>query len=179
MATVGRHTVEQILTSIASDGPGNLEEGHAVFVKAQCANCHHFDGTGQAVGPELTSLAQRFSLREVIESTIEPSKVIPVRYASKTSLTNDGTQFTGMAIEQPDGSYFVLQSDGKRIRIAADDVDEIKSNSKSAMPEGLLDDLSVAEVKSLFAYLLKPTGQTASMENKAPSVSNTEVGIIR
>ena len=171
---VGKHSVGQLLASLDAMGPGNSLMGHATFVKAQCATCHQFNGAGQSVGPDLTTLAQRFSMRETIEATIEPSKVIPARYASKTILTTDGLQFSGMAIEQADGSYFVLQSDGKRIRIASDDVEEIKPNATSAMPESLLDNLTTSEINNLFAYLMQAKQETVANDSTAPTVSKSE-----
>ncbi len=172
---VGRYSVNQLLVLLENEGPGNALMGHAAFVKAQCATCHQFKGQGQAMGPDLTSLAQRFSLREAIESTIHPSKVVPDRYATRTILTADGMQYSGMTIEQPNGSFLVLQSDGKRIRVQADDVEEVKPSWKSAMPEGLLDGLTVAEINNMFAYLLQPQTETAEKDRiSAPSVSQSE-----
>ncbi len=171
---VGKHSVSQLLSTLETMGPGNALMGHATFEKAKCATCHQFNGAGQSVGPDLTTLAQRFSTREAIEATIEPSKVIPARYASKKILTVDGLQFSGMAVEQADGSYFVLQSDGKRIRIAADDIEEINPSETSAMPEGLLDDLTPSEINNLFAYMMQAKQATAATDKNAPTVSKTE-----
>lgn len=171
---VGQYSVDQLLTHLEMEGPGNARMGHAAFVKAQCATCHQVNGQGQAVGPELTSLAHRFSLREAIEATIDPSKVISDRYASKTILTTDGMQFSGITIEQSDGSYLVLQSDSKRIRINAADVEAVKPNSNSAMPEGLLDALTVTEINNMFAYLLKAQQETAEKDKNSPLVSQSE-----
>ena len=171
---VGRFSVSQILSKLEDAGPGDASKGHAVYVKAQCATCHQFNGNGQSVGPELTNLAHRYSLRETIESTINPSKVISDRYASKTVVTNQGRQFTGMAIEQHDGSYLVLQSDGKRVQISSEDVDEVRPNSKSAMPDGLLDDLTMTEINDLFAYLLNSGQRTAEQDKDSPLVSQSE-----
>ena len=176
---VGRYSVDQLLANLGEFGPGNSVMGHDAFVKAQCANCHHFNGEGQSVGPDLTNLAHRFSVREVIESTVDPSKVIPDRYASKTILTSDGIQISGMAIQQPDGSYFVLQSDGTGVQVAANNVAEIKESPVSAMPQGLLDNLSVSEINNLIAYLMQSGGSLADSDTKASSVSQTETAPVR
>ena len=171
---VGKHSVGKLLSTLETMGPGNSLMGHATFEKAQCATCHQFNGAGQSVGPDLTTLAQRFSTREAIEATIDPSKVIPARYASKKILTVDGLQFNGMAVEQADGSYFVLQSDGKRVRIAADDIEEINPSETSAMPEGLLDSLTPSEINNLFAYMMQAKQATAATDQNVPTVSKTE-----
>ena len=147
-----------------SDG-GNVQRGHEIFTKAQCASCHRVGVHGESVGPDLTNLAQRFSLREMIESTIDPSKVIPARYASKTIQTVTGNQITGMAVEQSDGSYFILQSNGQRVRVKADEISQIKDSRVSAMPHGLLDNLSESEINDLFAFLSqRPTATVADSE---------------
>ena len=88
----------------------------------------------------------------MIEAIIDPSKVISDQYKSQTILTQDGRQFTGMMIRESDG-YVLLQSDGEKVQIGDDEVDQIKENSTSSMPEGLLDDLSMDEVKDLLAYI--------------------------
>ena len=169
---IGRYSADQVLMTVSTN-TGDANRGHALYTKAQCATCHRFENQGQSVGPDLTNLAQRFSLREAVESTINPSKVIPDRYASKQILTVDGTMFTGMAIKQADESYFVLQSDGKRIRIKPEDIEEIKESDISAMPTGLLDGLTPSEVNDLFAYLMKNQAQTAGTSN-GPTVSQVQ-----
>ena len=163
----GRFSIEGLLGSFEANGSGDVAHGKQIFTQAQCASCHQFNGNGNGVGPDLTAIAHRFSMREAIEATIQPSKVIPDRYASKSILTVDGIQFDGMAVKQMDGSYFVLQKDGKRVRIPADEIEEIKDSSISAMPAGLLDGFSETDVRDLFAYLMQNSG-ASSTDNGAP-----------
>ena len=158
---LGKYSMADLLNKVTVNG-GDVDNGHQLFSKAQCAACHRVGDTGQSVGPDLTNLAQRFSVREALESTLIPSKVISDRYSSKTIVTVDGNQFNGMAIKQPDGSYFVLQQDAKRIRIMPQDIDEIADSKVSAMPEGLLDGLSPSEINDLFAYIMTTAPRTAN-----------------
>lgn len=177
---VGRYSVEQLLVQLESSEPGNAQRGHKIFTTAQCAKCHQFEKTGQGIGPDLTSLVQRFSLREAIESTIDPSHVVPDRYASKKILTTDGNQFSGMAVLQADGAYSVLQSNGERVRIAADEIEAVSESSTSAMPEGLLDPFSISEINDLFSYLMPARKQqTANNAKQDNSVSRAETTPIR
>ncbi|MEM9939951.1 MAG: c-type cytochrome [Planctomycetota bacterium] len=156
-------SVEQLLANFEKGGLGSSARGKHLFLTAQCASCHQMGNLGEGSGPDLTNLANRFSIREVLESTVNPSQVISDRYASKKILTVDGNQFNGMAVEQADGSYFVLQQDGSRIRIAADDIDEIQESKISAMPSGLLDNLTESEIKDLFAFLMDSSKNMAAM----------------
>ncbi len=160
------YKTEDLIGMFTNVTSGNHAEGRDVFAKAQCVKCHRLGNEGLSLGPDLNSLANRFSNREIVESIINPSAVISDQYRSKTILTNDGQQYTGMAIAHADGSYVVLDSEGQRIKIAADIVDEVKDNDTSSMPANLLDGLDKQEISSLFAYL-KTAGARQSSNVKA------------
>ena len=108
------------------------------------------------MGPDLTGLGNRFSLRESIESTVHPSKTISDRYQAKTILTVDGRVMNGIARRQADESYLVWLKDGRSVTVAPSEVEELKESKQSTMPEGLLDSLTTSEINDLFAYLLEP-----------------------
>ena len=132
---------------------GNADLGGKVFAKAQCANCHKFGVRGDGVGPDLTTVSRRFQKKEILESVLFPSHVISDQYQSKTVLTNDGRSITGLAAQQADGSLVVLQSNGQKATIAAGEIEKVVPSKISAMPEGLLNTMSLEEVADLFAYL--------------------------
>jgi len=50
----------------------------------------------------------------------------------------------------------VLQSNGEKVMIDEVDISESAPSKKSAMPEGLLNSLTLDEIADLFAYLNKP-----------------------
>ena len=70
-----------------------------------------------------------------------------------TILTDEGQTFAGMAAENSDGSWLVLQADGKRVRIEKDSVEDIKESELSPMPAQLLDSLTMEEIADLMAFL--------------------------
>lgn len=161
---VGRYSVKQVSNSVnQSIGEGNPERGHLLFKNAKCADCHRFGAFGDSMGPDLTSVASRFSQRELIESIIDPSKVISDQYKTQTILTQGGQQVTGMLVRESDG-YVVLQSDGKKVQVSDAEVDQIKQDKTSAMPEGLLDDLSMEEVRDLIAYIYSSNPERLAQE---------------
>lgn len=122
------------------------------------------------MGPDLTGLGNRFSLRESIESTVHPSKTISNRYQAKNILTVDGRALRGIARLQADESYSVWLENGRSITLASSDVEELKESKQSTMPEGLLDDLTIAEINDLFAYLLEPRIDTVDT-TEMPKIS--------
>ncbi|MEL7334617.1 MAG: c-type cytochrome, partial [Planctomycetota bacterium] len=147
---------------------GVPEDGRLVFRKAQCAACHKMGDEGQHVGPDLTSLARRFTRREALESILYPSHVISDRYQSKKVLTIDGRVLVGMITVSVSGDVTVRDSKNNLTRVDADDIDQIIANTSSIMPSGLLDDLSLREIRDLMAYmqLVNPQPETAEVAQR-------------
>src|SRR6185503_5128323 len=65
------------------------QRGKRLF-QAACASCHVYAGQGIPVGPELTGVAARFPRRDLLESILEPSKVVAEIYRNVTVTTGDG-----------------------------------------------------------------------------------------
>jgi putative heme-binding domain-containing protein len=116
-------------------------------------NCHRFNGKGERIGPDLTAVSQRFTRKEVLESIIYPNQVVSDQYASKI-VTAGGKTYTGIAVKNADGGMTVLQSDGKKAELAAADIEDVQSSKLSAMPEGLVNRLSLEQIADLFAFLM-------------------------
>ena len=166
----------EIVDQLAKVGPGDASAGRHVFAKANCAVCHRMGNQGQAGGPDLTNMTARFSLREAVEATIDPSAVVSKRYQTKEILTVDGITYQGVEIDQVDGNYVLLGKQGKRIRIDANDVQEVKSNEGSAMPEGMLDGLSMTEIRDLMAYLTRQSESTLAEDAGQPKAPTARIG---
>jgi putative heme-binding domain-containing protein len=147
---------------------GNSTRGTAVFETAQCVKCHRYGGRGESLGPDLTTVANRFQSKEILESIVYPSQVVSDQYASQIIVAN-GKTYTGIAGRNPDGSISVLQADGQKIQLAADEIDEVRPSKMSSMPEGLLNPLSLEQVADLFAYMMN--GQQAEVAGR-PSTPN-------
>ncbi|MCC7085455.1 MAG: HEAT repeat domain-containing protein [Pirellulales bacterium] len=135
---------------------GNSEIGEQVFAKAQCIQCHRYGQRGEGIGPELTTVSQRFQRKEILESILFPSQVISDQYASKTVQTTDGRVMTGLVSPQADGSMIILSSNGQKTTIKNNEVESISPSKKSAMPDGLLNHLTLEEIAHLFSYLNQP-----------------------
>ena len=70
----------------------------ALFGEANCFACHRFDNEGGAQGPDLTGVAGRFSVRDLLESIVEPSKEISDQYAAVIITTTNGKVVTGRIV---------------------------------------------------------------------------------
>lgn len=145
----------------ASRGKPDFEAGRSLYVAAQCAACHRLGGLGGNIGPDLTSVRNKFDDRYVLEAIVHPSKVISDQYGSSTVLLADGTILTGLVIEQANGDMLVYpnQSLGssdpiKPVVVEADDVEDITESKVSQMPQGLLNNLNASEIRDLMGYLM-------------------------
>lgn len=164
-------TVADLMTHFSSEEgrTGSPEKGAELFAKAQCVKCHRLDNRGERLGPDLTNLSKRFMRKEILESVLFPSHVVSDQYASKTVITADGKTYNGIVAAGAAGETVVLQADGRKVTLADDDIEQITPSKLSAMPEGLLNDLTLEEISDLFAYLgvLPPT---AVADNASPTV---------
>ena len=136
---------------------GIPSRGAALFEKAQCIRCHRYGDRGDTVGPDLTNIAKRFQKKEILESILFPAQVISDQYASQTIVTTSGRSYVGLVSPTGDGELIVLEANGEKVKVSEDDVDQMSRNKTSAMPDGLLNTLSLEEIADLFAYLSSPS----------------------
>ncbi len=133
------------------DTKGDPQRGAEVFVKANCIKCHRFGARGEAMGPDLTNVRQRFQLKELLEATVFPSQAITDQYETTTVVTAAGQVYSGV-LAAAGGKIVVLQANGEKVLVDQTEIEESVTSRTSAMPDGLLDPLSLDEIVDLFAY---------------------------
>ena len=148
----------------------SFENGRNLFHAAQCASCHRYDGLGGNVGPDLTTVKNKFDANYLLESMIQPSKVISDQYGSKTVLLADGRILTGLVIQKDDKIeiYPSAKTSAELVAVVvdADDIETINDSPISQMPEAMLDSLNGDEVRDLIAYLLSGGDSGAGIYGK-------------
>lgn len=134
----------------------DFENGKKMFAMTQCFKCHRFDGTGGVVGPDLSAVGRRFSKHDLLESLLEPSKVVSDQYQATIFQSVDGRVITGRVVNL-NGDQYMVQEDmlnpGRLTTIKVEDIEEMKASEISMMPAGLLDTLSEDDILDLIAYL--------------------------
>lgn len=150
----------------------DYSNGRRMFAEAKCFACHRFDNQGGSVGPDLTSLAGRFSPRDILESVVDPNKQISDQYAAVQILTIDGKVVTGR-IANLAGDSIRIQTNmldpGSLVGVDRKLIEEMMPSQTSMMPEGLLDTLNEDEVLDLMAYLLSRGDPNHEMFRKTTS----------
>jgi putative heme-binding domain-containing protein len=140
--------------------------GAQVIIRARCLDCHKFAENGTGVGPDLTTVNSRFQPAEIIESIVLPSKVISDQYKSVSLATQDGKLYGGMPVLSDGPNLVLLLSDGTKVTIPKDQIEQQEPSKISVMPEGLLNPLSYQEIADLLA-LFNSMPRVAAPESAA------------
>jgi putative membrane-bound dehydrogenase-like protein len=145
---------DELVTFLQSDAGrrGDAARGEQLFTKAQCVTCHRIGSSGETLGPDLSTVAQRFQRKEILESIVYPSHTISDQYATRVVVAN-GKSYAGLVADRGEQGVTVLTSTGQKVEIARDEIDDIQPSDVSAMPNGLLNPLTLEQVADLFAYL--------------------------
>ncbi|MEO8494063.1 MAG: hypothetical protein ABI614_03265 [Planctomycetota bacterium] len=148
-----RHKSADLIKLLSSSPDlGDPQRGAKVVEKATCLKCHRYGARGEAMGPDITNVRQRFQLKELVEEIVFPSQTLSDQYTTVTILTQDGKTFSGVTAADGD-QLVILQANGEKVRIDRRSIEEAIPSRKSAMPDGLLEQLTTEEVVDLFAYL--------------------------
>jgi putative heme-binding domain-containing protein len=142
---------------------GDARRGALVFYQPAltCTRCHvaeRSDAPAPALGPDLAMIGKDTPDKDLVESIIEPSKVIKQGYEPVTIATDDGRTLTGLLVEErPDA--VVLRDpaqDGQRVTIARDKIEGRRRGGPSLMPAGLVNTLaSRQQFLDLLRYLME------------------------
>ena len=135
------------------------EQGIEVYEEA-CAKCHRLGDLGQDYGPDLTTIANRFTRRDMLEAVLWPSREISDQYGSWRIETSDDV-YSALILEEDEASVTILIPDLDRpVSIQRKDIVDMRESDVSIMPEGLLDEFQMRQTAGLFRLL----AETASAE---------------
>lgn len=133
----------------------NFERGRRAFIDAQCYLCHRFGNAGGSIGPDITATASKYGRRELLESLIDPSRVIPDQYQNVRIFLHDGDDVTGRLLAETDAGW-TLETDPLSATerfVPRADADSIEPSPISGMPEGLLNGLTAEDILDLIAFI--------------------------
>ena len=152
------YSVEDIL-AFAKDGmhQRDFQRGRELFIATACQACHRLGNDGGGIGPDLTGAGNRYTLRDLLENIVEPSKVISDQYESTVIETKDGKLITGRIASEDDNNLYVATNPADLndfIEVKITQLKSRKASPTSLMPPGLLNGMNPDEVRDLVAYLL-------------------------
>jgi putative heme-binding domain-containing protein len=133
----------------------SFDRGKEVFETAQCIQCHKFGNEGGAVGAELTAASSKYSRRDILESILEPSKVISEQYQNTMIMTTSGKILDGRVMEE-NADRLILKPNPlqpETIEIKKANIEKRAPSKISPMPEKLVNNYTKDEILDLLAFI--------------------------
>ncbi len=143
--------------NVGLEGNRDFENGRKMFGAGSCYVCHRFNQQGGAIGPDLTSVAGKFSPRDLLESIVEPNKEISDQYGSMIFTMNDGSVVTGRIMNLSGDSITVntnMMDPSATTSVDRKKLKKMEDGKVSMMPPGLINTMSETDILDLLAYLL-------------------------
>ncbi|WP_020471986.1 PVC-type heme-binding CxxCH protein [Zavarzinella formosa] len=131
--------------------PGSFARGKIVFDN-QCAKCHKFDGRGSEVGPNIEGAGR--DIEYLLVNVLDPNRVIGAPYFMRTINLSNGRVETGLLYAEDDQSITLKGENGVLKQIQKRDIDQLKVQEKSLMPEGLGYNMTVQDFRDLVRYVM-------------------------
>lgn len=147
---------EKLAGYLDSQYGGDAENGRKVFrenASLTCLKCHvASDGDGGVVGPKLAGIGQRLSRLQLLESILDPNRILSPGYEGVVFSLVDDTFVEGAIVTETSETVRVRQADGTEVDLVPS---EIASRRKglSAMPDGLRQFVSRENLRDLVEYL--------------------------
>ncbi len=154
---------------------GDAGRGAVLFFQPflTCAKCH--DGDGAQLGPDLAKAGKEATAEYLVESVLNPSKVLKKGYETIVVTTKDERTITGLVASETPATLTLLDpsANGKLVAIPKAEIEKRAANNKSLMPEGMVNLLSDRQqFYDLAKYLIEVAeGGQARAKGLRPSVT--------
>lgn len=135
---------------------GDYGRGKRTFFEnsgVSCKNCHRILNEGKELGPELTTIGKKLTRTQLLESILDPSKLIEPKYVTYLVETADGRIVTGLLQSKDENEVVIKDSQDKMHRIPITEIEQLVPRRQSMMPELLLRDMTAQQVADLLEYL--------------------------
>lgn len=138
---------------LGEKAPGDPVAGKIVYdIKGGCARCHTINQQGGVIGPDLTRVGRRRSLKYLEESIVSPEADLPLTYRAVRIVTASGETVTGIRLNEDDISIQLRDMNGRLRAFLKDKIKEIQRDKPSLMPS-YRTALGTKEIEDLVAYL--------------------------
>lgn len=144
------------LRASASDFPpdGDVAKGEAIYNgKGECGACHTISGRGGLIGPDLTNLGARSTVRRIREALTVAKPHPPAGYRPVTVRLKDGSTVRGVLKNENNFSFQILGTDDRLHLLSSDEIDQMVRDEVSLMPSDYDKRLNAEELTNLIAYL--------------------------
>jgi putative membrane-bound dehydrogenase-like protein len=144
--------LEQLLVSVRDGDP---RRGQFLFnsPKAACGACHAIGYQGGTIGPDLTSIGEIRTERDLLEAIVFPNASFARGYEPIVVTTKSGQVIGGLLRSDRPDQIVVLTGPQGETRIEKSTIANMEPGAVSLMPTGFGDQLSRSELADLVAFL--------------------------
>jgi putative heme-binding domain-containing protein len=135
-----------------TDLTGNRDKGHALFLQ-NCATCHRLRDEGNAVGPDLGTVATK-PVQELVVAILDPNQAVDPAYTSYSVATKDDRDLTGILVSETPNSIVLRSPGGSEETVLRANIQDLRTSGRSLMPEGFETVMKPQDVADLIAYVL-------------------------
>jgi putative heme-binding domain-containing protein len=108
---------------------------------------------GGRVGPDLTSIGQIRTERDLLEALLYPSASFVRSYEPVVVSLKDGEEVSGIVRSENDAELVLVVGADQEQRLPRSEVVDMRPGTVSLMPAGLADQLTRQELADLLAFL--------------------------
>ena len=141
--------VQDMLAKLPSSG--DVTRGDKQFV-AHCAVCHRGTPEKPILGAPLENISN-WNREQWVVAILDPSRTIEPKYHQYALITKDGRTLSGLIEDRSTHHLTLVAPDGKRQEIELAEIEGLKDQGVSLMPEGLETKLDAQAMADLLAYL--------------------------
>src|SRR5262245_55520873 len=132
---------------------GDASRGKVLFKAQSCAACHS-DADGQTPkGPHLVDIGKRSRSDELVESILKPSAKLAQGYETYRFALLDGRVVSGFVVSEGADVVLVREATGVQRELKRADIESRAIQKLSAMPDGIVSNLTPEQLADLIAYL--------------------------
>ncbi len=125
--------------------------GRAVFEK-HCAICHQVAGMGVQFAPDISDSREK-TAEQLLTDIIQPNRAIDSNYFSYTATTVNGVSHTGVLTAETSTSVTLKQAEGKEVTLRRDEIEELRSDGVSFMPDGMEKNIPPQDMADLIGFI--------------------------
>jgi putative membrane-bound dehydrogenase-like protein len=125
--------------------------GKEVFRK-NCSTCHRIDDVGVDVGPSIGD-ARTKTPAQLLVDILQPSKAIDNNFVSYSVVTTEGNSYTGLITAETPTSITLKMPEAKTLAVLRSNIEELRSNGISLMPEGLERTMTVQDMADVISFI--------------------------
>jgi putative heme-binding domain-containing protein len=146
--------------SLAGRGGAPNPTAGAQTFQASCASCHRFGGSGNAYGPDLSSIGKDMLRRDILRNIFFPDESVADRYRTTVLTLADGRAIRGLVVAETAQALTVVTAtqSGPPATVQKANVSSRTTVAESIMPPDLPDRVGDQNIANVVAFLMEGPG---------------------